>query len=103
MEEIMITDPTDSRWGGCAPWFLRYTKYSPTGDWTTLFSRLSQRLQYHFRFPVSGVTHLEYFATRLETESLLKFKYDAERDLATSLSIYFDPKHIDTESGRARC
>ena len=94
----MTIDPKDPRWGGCAPWFLRYIKNSTPGDWTTLFSRLSQRLQHHFQFPVSGVAHLEYFATRLETESLLRFKCDAERDIATTLSIYFDPSHIDTES-----
>ena len=93
----MTIDSNDPRWGGCAPWFLRYINHTTTGDWTTLFSRLSRRLEHHFRFPVSGVSNLEYFATRLATESLLRFKYDAERDLATTLSIYFDPSHIDTE------
>jgi hypothetical protein len=94
----MTVDPDDPRWGGCAPWFFRYMKHTTAGDWPTLFSRLSQRLERHFRFPVSGVSHLEYFATRLETESLQRFKYDAAGDLATSLSVYFDPSHIDTES-----
>lgn len=80
------------------PWFLRYIKHTTTGDWITLFSRLSQRLKHHFRFPVSGVSHLEYLAARLEIESLSRFKYEPDRDLATSLSNYFDPGHIDTES-----
>jgi len=52
----MTIDPKDPRWGGRAPWFLRYAKNTTTGDWTTLFSRLSHRLQHHFPFPVSGVT-----------------------------------------------
>ena len=86
MEKIMTTDPTDSRWAATHRGSFDTLNIGPLVIGQRYFPDCV-RAPEPLRFPVSGVSHLEYFATRLETESLLKFKYDAERDLATSLSI----------------
>jgi hypothetical protein len=92
----MPADFNDPRWGGYVPWFLRHSDFAARGDFATFFSHLSQRLKRLFEFNECGV-QFPHFGSRLETESLQRFKYDGRESLATSIHRYFSPDTLDYE------
>jgi hypothetical protein len=94
MEEIMITDPTDPRWGGYIPWFLRYSDFSVRGNLPIFFSRLSQRLERLFKFNECNV-HLAHFGPMLETESLQRFRHNPKVTLDRNILDYFSPESLE--------
>jgi hypothetical protein len=85
----------DTRWGNYVPWLFRYEHVSTAGNFSTLFSRLSQRLERLFKFNECDV-NLAHFGPWLESETLQLFQHDSRGTLDTAISAYFSPAALES-------
>jgi hypothetical protein len=88
----------DDRWGDHVPWSLRYTVILTKGDYRNFLQMLSQRLYQLFRYNEPNLPSLDHFGSRLETESLLLYKHNADKSLAVQIRDYFLPYMVDQEA-----
>jgi hypothetical protein len=94
----MTVDLIDPRWGGYAPWFLRYEDFKDKGNFDVFFSLVSKRLETALLFDALGISNLLQFGAKLESESLQRFRFDSSYAIAAQVSQYFDPITIQTET-----
>ncbi|GEM_PF-3054156 len=87
-----MDDRSEKRWGGYIPWFLKHSDFSGQGNFSTFFSRLSQRLERLFMFNEPELPNLPHFGARLESESLQRFRFDPSGVLSTQIRDYFNPE-----------
>jgi hypothetical protein len=87
----MTADTTDSRWAGFVPWFLRNREFQGGGEFSTFFSRLSQRLERLFEFNECQV-QLSQFGPMLESETLQVFRFNDRMMLDANIKNYFSPE-----------
>lgn len=96
----MNDDSVDQRWGNEFPWFLRYPLAPTHGDWNAYFRHVQSRLAQLMDFNETGVVNPEYFAARLETASLRRFRHILGTPPGKELKAYFDPGVIHKEARR---
>lgn len=80
----------DDRWGGYIPWSLRDESLPGTGNFKMFFNRVGQRLETCFRFAEAGAINDDMFGSFLESESLQRYRHNANHYLAPQLTQYFD-------------
>lgn len=93
--------PSDERWGGYLPWFLRVTEYKGAGHFELFFNRLSQRIHTYFHFNESGLkTPADHLGATLESETLQRFRFTPDVPLASQLRSCFMWQSIESETKR---
>jgi hypothetical protein len=90
-----MVNSIDQRWGGYVPWFMRHADISPEGNFSTFFSRLSQRLERLFKFNECQV-QLTQFGPMLESETLQVFRFNDRKMLDVNVKDYFNPEALES-------
>jgi len=92
----------DARWEGRIPWTLRYPVISTKGDYRKFLTMLSERVNQLFLYNELNIANLSHFGSRLATESLLRYKHEAEPAFSLRMKKYFSPETLDDEA-LSRC
>jgi len=94
----MSADPQDPRWGGQVPWFLRHANFVFAGSFETFFARVQQRLVRLCLYNEFRIPNLQWFGTRLETESSQRFRFKPTEVLNAAIERYFDSNEMVREA-----